>query len=76
MAVNVQISVSNEHYQYLKQRAERIGATLDALLSEIIEAEIVWQQMLASDPIQSLIGQIGDDFETQQIDDVVYGLKV
>jgi hypothetical protein len=70
----VQLTVSSEHYQYLKQRAESQDVTLDSLLSEIIEADIAWQETLSSDPMHSLIGQINDNLDTQDIDKVVYRL--
>ena len=72
--VQMQISISNEHYQYLQQRAQKQGASLDKVMSELIEADVLWQQKLADDPIRSLFGQIDDPFDLQTIDNVVYGL--
>jgi hypothetical protein len=73
--VQMQISVSDEHYQYLQQRAQKQSASLDQVLSELIELDILWQQTLADDPMRSLFGQIDDPFDLQGIDNVVYGLE-
>jgi hypothetical protein len=72
--VQLHISVSDKHYRYLRRLAESEGLTFDSLLADIIEAEIAWRQTLASDPIRSLVGQLNDDFNIQDIDNVVYGL--
>lgn len=72
--VQMQISVSDKHYEYLQQRAESQGVSLDQVVSELIEADLAWQQTLANDPMRSLIGQIDDPFDTQDIDHVVYKL--
>ena len=71
----MKISVSDEHYQYLQQRAKNQGASLDQVMSELIELDILWQQTLADDPMRSLFGQIDDPFDQQGIDNVVYGLE-
>ena len=73
--VQMKISVSDEHYQYLQQRAKNQGASLDQVMSELIELDILWQQTLADDPMRSLFGQIDDPFDQQGIDNVVYGLE-
>jgi hypothetical protein len=73
--VQMQISVSDEHFQYLQQRAQKQGASLDQVMSELIEVDILWQQTLADDPMHSLFGQIDDSFDLQNIDTVVYGLE-
>jgi FtsZ-binding cell division protein ZapB len=72
----VQIEVSDKHYQYLQQRARKQRASLDQVVSALIEADIAWQQTLADDPMRSLFGQIDDSFDVQNIDSVVYGLKL
>ena len=73
--VQMQISISDEHYQYLQQRAQQQGASLDQVMSELIEVDILWQQTLAGDPIRSLFGQIDDSFDLKNVDNVVYGLE-
>jgi hypothetical protein len=73
--IQMQISVSDKQYQYLQQRVQEQGASLDQVVSELIDADIAWQQTLADDPMRSLFGQINDAFALQDIDDVVYGLE-
>jgi hypothetical protein len=73
--VQMQISVSDKHYQYLQQRAQNQGASLDQVVSDLINADIAWQQTLAEDPMRSLFGQIDDSLAGQNIDSIVYGLK-
>ena len=73
--VQMQISVSDKHYQYLQQRAQDQGASLDQVVSELIDADIAWMQTLAEDPMRALFGQIDDSFDLQDIDNVVYGLE-
>jgi hypothetical protein len=72
----VEIEVSDKHYQYLQQRARKQRVSLDQVVSALIEADIAWQQTLADDPMRSLFGQIDDSFDVQAIDNVVYGLKL
>jgi hypothetical protein len=72
--VQMQIAVSDKHYRYLQQRAQNQGASLDQVVSELIDADLAWQQMLLDDPMRSLFGQIDDPFYLQNIDDVVYGI--
>lgn len=72
MTIKLQISVSEEHYHYLCQRAETEGATLDGLLSDIIAADAAWRQTLMTDPRYALVGQIADDFDTSNIDTMLY----
>ena len=71
----MQIVINDKHYQYLRQRAQKQNMSLNQVLSELIEADIVWQQKLISDPMQALFGQIEDTFDTKNVDDVVYGLE-
>jgi hypothetical protein len=71
----MQIVINDKHYQYLQQRAQKQNMSLNQILSELIEADIVWQQKLISDPMQALFGQIEDSFDTKNVDDVVYGLE-
>jgi hypothetical protein len=72
--IQMQIALSDKHYQYLQQRAQSQGASLDQIVSELIEADLAWQQKLANDPMRLLIGQIDDPFNTKDIDKIVYGL--
>ena len=72
---HLQIVISDQHYQYLQRRALTQNSSLNQILSELIEADIVWQQKLASDPIQTLFGKIEDAFDTKNIDKVVYRLE-
>jgi FtsZ-binding cell division protein ZapB len=65
--VQMQIAVSDEHYRYLQQRAQEQGASLDQVVSELIEADVAWQQKLADDPMRSLFGQIDDPFTLADI---------
>lgn len=73
--VQMQIAVSDEHYQYLQQRAQKQGASLDEVVSELIETDLAWQKKLTDDPIRSLFGQMDDSLAQQNIDNVVYGLE-
>jgi len=73
--VQMQIAVSDEHYQYLQQRAQKQGASLDEVVSELIETDLAWQKKLTDDPMRSLFGQMDDSFAQQNIDNVVYGLE-
>lgn len=73
--IQMQIVVSDKHYHYLQQRAHSQGASLDEVVSELIEADLAWQQLMANDPMRSLIGQISDSFDTQNIDNVVYQIR-
>ena len=70
----MQINVSHQHYTYLHQQASDQGKTIETLLSEMIEAQIAWQKTLVEDPIYQLIGQMNDPFDTQQIQEVLYGV--
>jgi hypothetical protein len=72
--VQVQIAVSDEHYEYLQQRAREQGASREQVVAELIEAEIAWSRLLAGDPMRSLIGWVDDAFTLQDIGNVVYGL--
>ncbi len=74
--IQMEIAVSDKHYQYLQQRVQDQGASLDQVVSELIDADIAWQQTLANDPMRSLFGQIDDAFALQDIDNVVYGLEI
>lgn len=58
--VQARIIVSDKHYEYLRQRAQEQGASLDQVVSEIIEADLAWHLKLADDPISELIGRIDD----------------
>jgi hypothetical protein len=59
--VQMQIAVSDEHYQYLHQRAQKRGASLDQLVSELIEADIAERQTQTDDPVIALIGAYHSD---------------
>ena len=71
----MQIELSDEHYRYLQRRAQEEGSSPDQVMSELIEADILWQKTLADDPMRSLFGQIEDSFVPQNIDNIVYGLE-
>jgi len=73
--ITLQLSISDKHYHYLKRRAERKRQSLDLLVSELIDADLTWEELLASDPITELIGTIDDDFVTENIDEVVYRIR-
>ena len=73
--VQLQINVSDEQYQYLQQLVQKQGASLDQIVSAMIETDIAWQQTLSKDSMRSLFGQIEDDFSGQDNDKIVYRLE-
>lgn len=73
--IQMHIIISEDQYHYLQQRAQKQGASLDQVVSELIAADIEWQHTLADDPMCALFGQVDDSFAWQDIDSVVYGFE-
>lgn len=54
--IELHIALSDEHYQYLQQRAQKLGTSLDRVVSELIESELAEQQVQAEDMLLDMIG--------------------
>jgi hypothetical protein len=71
--VDLHLLLEDAQYRYLKQRAQDLGTTVEAVIADLIAADVAWQQALATDPVARLFGQIQDTLEPQDIDAILYG---
>jgi hypothetical protein len=71
--VDLHLLLEDAQYRYLKQRAQDLGTTVEAVIADLIAADVAWQQALATDPVARLFGQVQDTLEPQDIDAILYG---
>lgn len=68
----LQVNLSEKYLDYLRDLQQIKQLSSEQILSSLIEADWLWQQKLANDPIVALIGCIDDDFPPETIDEVAY----
>ena len=68
----LQVNLSEKHLDYLRDLQQIKQLSSEQILSRLIEADWLWQQKLANDPIVALIGCIDDDLPPETIDEMVY----
>jgi hypothetical protein len=70
--VQMNVTITDELYDYLQERARSQGMSLDQVVSDLLAADLAWQRSLAEDPMRSLFGQIEDSFDVAEIDHEIY----
>ena len=70
--IQLEIALSDKHFAYLEKLQQEKGGSLNEVLSDLIEADLAWQQLIAHDPITALIGTIADEFNSEQINQLLY----
>ncbi len=70
--MELHVPLDERQYHYLQQRARAQHTTVEGIILDLIDADIVWQQVLTDDPIVGLFGEISDDLDSQGIDAILY----
>lgn len=66
------IALDEKQYRYLQQRARNQGTTVEGVVADLIDADIVWRQTLADDPVAALFGEISDTLDSREINAILY----
>lgn len=72
--MNLHIPLDEKQYRYLQQRAREQGTTVESVVADLIDADIVWQQTLVDDPVAALFGTVDDELNADEIDDLLYAV--
>ncbi len=71
--VRTVLMLTDEHYQFLMERAKTAGKSLDEVVAEILEREMRWQAMIENDPVVNMAGIIKDEdpYVSEQVDNIL-----
>ena len=70
--VDLYMSLDEEHYNRLQQRARHDGISVEHLVVEMLAEADEWRRELEEDPVSELLGQIDDPIDPNTIDSILY----
>jgi|CXWK01.1.fsa_nt_gi hypothetical protein len=70
--VDLYISLDEDQYNRLQQRARHDGISVEHLVIEMLAEADEWRRELEEDPVAELLGQIDDPIDPNAIDDILY----
>jgi len=70
--VDLYLSLDEEQYERLRQRAHDQGISIEHLVIELLADVDAWRKDLEDDPVAQLFGQIDDPLDPTAIDDILY----
>lgn len=70
--VDLYISLDEEQYNRLQQRARHDGISVESLVLDMLAEADEWRRELEEDPIAELLGQIDDPIDPNAIDSMLY----
>ncbi len=70
--IDLHLSLDEEQYKRLRQRAHHEGVSVEQLILELLADTDTWRLGLENDPVAQLFGQIDDPLDPTAIDDILY----
>lgn len=70
--IDLHISLDEERYDRLRQRAHHEGVTVEHLVLDMLAEADEWRRELENDSIAELLGQIDDPLDPTAIDNILY----
>jgi hypothetical protein len=70
--IDLHISLEEDQYNRLQQRARHEGISVEHLVQEMLAEVDTWREELEADPIAALMGQMDDPLDPTAIDNILY----
>lgn len=70
--IDLHISLEEDQYNRLQQRARHEGISVEHLVQEMLAEVDAWREELEADPIAALMGQMDDPLDPTVIDNILY----